>query len=71
MPWAGICRTVGAEEAQQRDFLSHWERLRCEERMMKCGNPSGLSSSFIIHPSSLIPSSILSLLAVIKQEGRV
>ena len=68
VPWAGMFRTVGAEEAQQRDFLTHlWERLKYEGRMMKWSSFSGAFSSFTIHPSSFS----LRLPAIIKQEGRV
>jgi len=42
------------------------ERIKYEGRRMKWSHLSGALSSFIIHPSSL-----LSLLAVIKAEGRV
>ena len=55
------------------------ESMKYEGRMMKWNSLSGAFSSFILHPSSFIlhPSSFIlhpcgcSLLAVIKQEGRV
>jgi len=44
-----------ANEAQQRDFLTHSESMKYEGRMMEWSSLSGAFSSFIIQPPSLPP----------------
>jgi hypothetical protein len=58
MPWAGICRTVGAEETR-RDFLTHLHQT--------LNAPSHPVRNRLIRLTADSPD----LLAIIKQEGMV
>ena len=76
MPWAGMVRTVDAEESQRHCLTHHRETLNYERRSMVWGGFCGAFSSFIIHPSTLLSLLRLTadspdLLAIIKQEGKV